>query len=147
MFSTDDIAPIPSTLRLRALDARDAVELWRLFGAELGVASPYFFMSLARGAGDRGVVAKRDGAIVGFVIAQPRAWGATARVQALSIVPCSDAGAIAAALLRGLLALPVFHGISVLETASDENPGVAHLFDSIHDVFDEETLPSFFATG
>jgi hypothetical protein len=110
------------TLDVRAIKPRDAIDVWRLFRNQLGDVSPFFFMVVARHCAAIGVVAERDGEVVGFALGNPNAGDGIGEVLALGVSPDEDEADVASALRHGLLLRPAFRSVRVLEEANDRLP-------------------------
>jgi hypothetical protein len=115
--------------RVRALVPEDAGALWHRFHGELALPSPLAFSGIARFAARIGVVAERDGELIGLAIGRP--GEGRAEVLALVVAPEEDADAVGAALLQGLLARGAFRGAREISARRDEAPLAARLLAAI----------------
>jgi hypothetical protein len=125
--SQTSAAFLNDALQVRSIEPKDAIDVWRLCRHQVGIASPFFFMIIARHCASIGVVAERDGDVVGFALGSPDAHRGTGRIVALSVAAHENSTEVSAALLEGLLGRAAFAGVVALETTSRTMPVAADI--------------------
>jgi hypothetical protein len=141
MSSTQTLAPFAAdALHVRAIEPKDAIGLWRMFHRELGIPSPFSFMSIARHCAELGVVAERDGDVIGFAIGTLEG-PSTGRVAALCVAQHENATEVSAALLGGLIARPAFRAVRTLAAKPKHTPLAANVFAALGSAFPDDRAP------